>query len=169
MFEIPEDSSMAFKFTHVAHRRSDGSFVCHTVDGSPYHVEVGTPWGDEITAMTRGVNFEPEPVYSAPSIDLSTAGLADLPPVQQEQIIAALIGDRLLTEAEGIAWMTGTLPAPVEAVITAMPADQRVVARLRAIRPISVVPTDPLFAGLAAANGRDETWLVEMFRAAAAL
>lgn len=95
--------------------------------------------------------------------------LASLSPVSHAQIIAALIGAGMLTEAEGVAWISGALPASVEAMIAALPAEQRTIARLRAIRPFSVVPTDPLVAALAAAEGKSTEDLIAIFTSAAAL
>lgn len=95
--------------------------------------------------------------------------LAALPPVSHAQIIAVLILAGIITEAEGVAWITGTLPAAVEAMIATLPADQRVIARLRAIRPTSVIPTDPLVAALAAAQGQGVADLIVLFQTAAAL
>lgn len=95
--------------------------------------------------------------------------LSALSPVSHAQIIAALIGAGILTEAEGVDWITGTLPASVEVMIAALPAEQRTVARLRAIRPSSVVPTDPLVGALAASEGKSIEDLIAIFTAAAAL
>lgn len=95
--------------------------------------------------------------------------LASLPNVSHAQIIAALIGTGILTEAEGVDWITGTLPASVEAMIAALPAEQRTIARLRAIRPSSVVPTDPLVGALAASEGKSVEDLIDIFTSAAAL
>lgn len=95
--------------------------------------------------------------------------LASLPSVSHAQIITALIMSEIITEAEGVAWITGTLPAAVEAMIATLPADQRVIARLRAIRPSSVVPTDPLVAALTAAQGQGVADLIALFQTAAAL
>lgn len=106
----------------------------------------------------------PEPVVLTPEEQL-----AALSPVSHAQIIAALIGVDILTEAEGVDWITGTLPASVEAMIAALPAEQRIIARLRAIRPSSVVPTDPLVAALAASEGKSIEDLIAIFTAAAAL
>lgn len=95
--------------------------------------------------------------------------LASLPPVSHAQIIAALILAGIITETEGVAWISGTLPDAVEAMIATLPADQRVIARLRAIRPSSVVPTDPLVAALAAAQGQGVADLIALLETAAAL
>lgn len=95
--------------------------------------------------------------------------LASLSPVSHAQIIAALILSGIITETEGVAWISGTLPEAVEAMIATLPAEQRVIARLRAIRPTSVVPTDPLVAALAAAQGHDTADLIALFETAAAL
>lgn len=95
--------------------------------------------------------------------------LAAMPAVSHAQIIAALILADIISEAEGVAWISGTLPEAVEAMIATLPPEQRVIARLRAIRPSSVVPTDPLVAALAAAQGQGVEDLIALFQTAAAL
>lgn len=95
--------------------------------------------------------------------------LASLPAVSQAQIIAALISAEVISETEGVAWITGTLPASVEAMIDALPEDRRTIARLRALRPSSVVPSDPLVAALAAAEGKSTQDLIDLFLVASEL
>lgn len=130
-----------------------------------------TYWLDLIAPRAEvevGVSGEVE-VRTEPPSNPGELTLEDLPPVSHAQIIAALIAAEILTEAEGVAWITGTLPAAVEAVIASLPEEQRAIARLRAIRPTSVVPTDPLVAALAAAEGKSTEDLIAIFLAAAAL
>lgn len=147
--------------------RPDGTFV-GIVDGEEYHVIPGEPYWETAQAMAEAemppLEPVPEPVVLTPEEQLAT-----LPPVSHAQIIAALISAGILTEAEGVDWITGTLPASVEAMIAALPAEQRTIARLRAIRPTSVVPTDPLVGALAASEGKSIEDLIAIFTAAAAL
>lgn len=150
----------------VEYRRTDGTYVA-TVGGYPYHVTPSTPYWDEAQELGADAPFEPEPEVPPPLTPEQV--LAGMPPVSHAQIIAALILSEIITEAEGVAWISGTLPAAVEAMIATLPADQRVIARLRAIRPTSVVPTDPLVAALAAAQGQGVEDLIALFQTAAAL
>lgn len=148
--------------------RPDGTFV-GIVDGEEYHVIPGEPYWAAAQAMAA-VEMPPlEPQPEPPPPPTPEEQLAALPPVSHAQIIAALIDADILTEAEGVDWITGTLPASVEAMIAALPAGQRTIARLRAIRPSSVVPTDPLVAALAASEGKSIEDLIAIFTAAAAL
>lgn len=148
--------------------RPDGTYV-GTVSGLPYHVTPDEPYWEEAQAMAavEMPPLEPAPDPMPPLTPEQV--LTTMPAVSHAQIIAALILSQIITEAEGVAWITGTLPAAVEAMIAALPADQRVIARLRAIRPSSVVPTDPLVAALAAAQGHDTADLIVLFETAAAL
>lgn len=141
-------------------------------DGAPPPPEAVAVSQDVIHALMadRKRLYVDGDVQEAPPVQITPEQqLAALSPVSHAQIIAALIGSDILTEAEGVAWITGTLPASVEAMLAALPAEQRTIARLRAIRPSSVVPTDPLVAALAAAEGKSVEDLIVIFTAAAAL
>lgn len=153
--------------TSLTHSRPDGTFVAE-VSGLPYHVTPETPYWEAAQAMAA-VEMPPLEPVPEPVVLTPEERLASLTPVSHAQIIAALIGAGILTEAEGVDWITGTLPASVEAMIAALPAEQRTIARLRAIRPSSVVPTDPLVAALAASEGKSIEDLIDIFTAAAAI
>lgn len=153
--------------TSLTHSRPDGTFVAE-VSGLPYHVTPETPYWQAAQAMAA-VKMPPLEPAPEPVVLTLEEQLAALSPVSHAQIIAALIGADILNEAEGVDWITGTLPASVEAMIAALPAEQRTIARLRAIRPSSVVPTDPLVGALAASEGKSIEDLIAIFTAAAAL
>lgn len=95
--------------------------------------------------------------------------LSSLPAVSHPQIIAALIVAEIITEAEGVDWIKGTLPSEVEAAIASLPVEQRTIATLRAIRPSSVEPSDPLVAALADAKDKSEAEMVALFQLAHSL
>lgn len=95
--------------------------------------------------------------------------LSDLPSVSLAQIVTILIEDAFLTEAEATAWMAGTLPTAVSALIDTLPADQRVYARLRAARPTDVRAADPLILALAEGMQADEAAIIDWFGRAARL
>lgn len=153
--------------TSLTHSRPDGTFVAE-VSGLPYHVTPETPYWQAAQAMAA-VEMPPLEPVPEPVVLTPEEQLAALSPVSHAQIIAALIGAGILTEAEGVDWITGTLPASVEAMIDTLPAEQRTIARLRAIRPSSVVPNDPLVGALAASEGKSIEDLIAIFTAAAAL
>lgn len=125
-------------------------------------------WIDQITPreeVVAGVSGVVE-VQTSPPAELT---LADLPPVSHAQMIGALILSEVITREEGVEWIKGILPAAVQSMIDALPPEQAVIAELRAIRPTVVVPTDPLVAALAAAQGKTEEDLMELFGLAAQL
>lgn len=70
------------------------------------------------------------------------------------QLLIGLVAEGWILEAEGDAWLTGTLPLAVADLIDGMPEEQRFAARARAIRPFMVLRTDPLVAALAVAQGK---------------
>lgn len=126
-------------------------------------------WIDQITPraeVVAGVSGVVE-VQTAPPAGPLT--LADLPPVSHAQMIAALILSEIITREEGVEWIKGNLPAAVQAMIAALPPEEAVIAELRAIRPTSVVPTDPMVAALAAAQGKTEDDLIALFSLAASM
>ena len=70
------------------------------------------------------------------------------------QMLIGLVAEQWVTEAEGEAWLTGTTPAAVTALIDTLPANQRFAAKARAVRPSVVMRTDPLVIALATMQGK---------------
>lgn len=84
------------------------------------------------------------------------------------QLMVGLVTEQWITEAEGEAWLAGTLPAAVLTVIDALPAEQRFAAKARALRPSDVLRGDPLVASMGAAAGKTESEIDDFFRTYAA-
>lgn len=85
------------------------------------------------------------------------------------QLLIALVGAGWITEAEGDAWLDGTLPAPVLGLIGTLPAGERFAARARAKRPSVILRADPLVNGLALAQGKTSAEIDALFIAASAI
>jgi hypothetical protein len=99
------------------------------------------------------VEAPPQPEPEPPVPDLSFA-----------QLMIGLVAEGWITTAEGEAWLTGTLPAPVLALIGTLPEAQRFAAKARALRPTIVERTDPLVSALGAAQGKTPEQLDDFFR-----
>jgi hypothetical protein len=80
------------------------------------------------------------------------------------QLLIGLVTEQWITEAEGEAWLAGTLPAPVLALIATLPAEQQFPAKARALRPSEVLRADPLVELLGAAQGKTPEQLDDFFR-----
>lgn len=80
------------------------------------------------------------------------------------QLLIGLVAEGWITEAEGEAWLTGVLPAPVLALISTLPAEQQFPAKARATIPSVVIRTDPLVVSLGAAQGKTPEELDTFFR-----
>jgi hypothetical protein len=80
------------------------------------------------------------------------------------QLLIGLVSEQWITEAEGEAWLAGTLPAPVLALIATLPAEQQFPAKARAIRPSEVLRADPLVNLLGVAQGKTGEDLDQFFR-----
>ncbi len=80
------------------------------------------------------------------------------------QLLIGLVTEQWISEEEGEAWLAGTLPAAVLAVIESLPAEYRFAAKARAIRPSEVLRSDPLVAAMSAAAGKTEEDLDNFFR-----
>ena len=79
------------------------------------------------------------------------------------QLLIGLVTEAWITEAEGEAWLAGTLPAPVLSLIATLPAGQQFAAKARALRPSVVMRVDPLVASLGAAQGKTDAELDAFF------
>lgn len=80
------------------------------------------------------------------------------------QLLIGLVSEAWITEAEGEAWLAGTLPFAVLTVIDSLPAEQRFAAKARAIRPSVVLRDDPLVVSMGAAAGKSEADIDTFFR-----
>ena len=80
------------------------------------------------------------------------------------QLLIGLVTEAWISEAEGDAWLTGTLPNAVLLVIDSLPADQRFAAKARALRPSEVLRNDPLVASMGSAAGKTAEEIDTFFR-----
>ena len=128
----------------VLFKRPDGTFVIQ-LNGFPYHVVQDDPLFAAAAAAGTEAPFEPapEPVPPPQTTEISFA-----------QLIGGLVTEQWITKAEGQAWLRGTLPAPVSVLIAQLPEEQQIFAEGRAIRPTSVLLSDPLVQELAAMQGK---------------
>jgi hypothetical protein len=92
-----------------------------------------------------------------------------VPDLSFAQLMIGLVSEGWITNAEGEAWLTGTLPAPVVALIATLPEAQRFPAKARALRPTIVDRTDPLVSDLGLAQGKSPEQLDDFFRSYAAI
>jgi len=94
---------------------------------------------------------------------------APVPNLSFAQLMIGLVSEGWITTAEGEAWLTGTLPAPVLALIGTLPEAQRFPAKARALRPTIVERTDPLVSALGLAQGKTPEQLDDFFQTYAAI
>lgn len=80
------------------------------------------------------------------------------------QLLIGLVTETWITEAEGEAWLAGTLPGTVLLVIDGLPEGQRFAAKARALRPSEVLRGDPLVAAMGTAAGKTETEIDTFFQ-----
>lgn len=124
-----------------------------------YHAELmaAQDAGQIIVAGIDGVPIAVDP--PAPDLATQRAGMQ----MSFAQLLIGLVAEAWITEAEGEAWLAGTLPAAVLSVIAALPPEARFAATARAIRPSVILRTDPLVAALGAAQGTSDAELDAFF------
>jgi len=93
---------------------------------------------------------EPTPPTAEELLDAARASMQ----LSFAQMLIGLVSEEWITEAEGEAWLTGTTPAAVTALIDTLPVNQRFAAKARAVRPSIVLRTDPLVGALATMQGK---------------
>lgn len=96
----------------------------------------------------------------APSFSFS----AQVPNLSFAQLLIGLVTEAWITEAEGEAWLAGTLPTAVLLVIDSLPAGQRFAAKARALRPSEVLRSDPLVAAMGTAAGKTSAQIDAFFQ-----
>lgn len=80
------------------------------------------------------------------------------------QLLIGLVAEAWITEADGEAWLAGTLPNAVLTVIDVLPVEQRFAAKARALRPSQVLRNDPLVAAMGAAAGKTSAEIDTFFQ-----
>lgn len=86
-----------------------------------------------------------------------------IPDLSFPQLLIGLVSEQWITEADGDAWLAGTLPSTVLTVISSLPMEMRFAAKARALRPSVIIRADPLVATLAAYEGKTPEELDEFF------
>lgn len=122
---------------------------------SPNHfvvVEDGHPLWSSVDHSTIEDAYEEPPPDPRDKMRLSFA-----------QLLIGLVAESWITEAEGEAWLGGTLPVAVVALIATLPSDQQFPAKARATVPSVVRRLDPLVEQLAAAQGKTPEELDQFF------
>lgn len=141
---------------------ADGRIDCeieHPVYGwipftaDPNDVEV---YGAEI--YVAALALEPAPHVAQPTPP------APVPNLSFAQLLIGLVTEAWITEADGEAWLAGTLPTAVLTVIDGLPAEQRFAAKARALRPSQVLRSDPLVAAMGTAAGKTAEEIDTFFR-----
>lgn len=100
---------------------------------------------DRVRAYGRAVAMTPEEIAEQ---------YATIPKLTFSQLLIGLVAEQWITEDEGEAWLVGTLPASVTALIATLPAEQQFPAKARASRPTIILRTDPLVIALGASQGK---------------
>lgn len=127
----------------------------------------GTKWFG-ITPASRFYENVMEAIAAGEPVGAPPAPVVPVPDLSFAQLLIGLVTEGWITEAEGDAWLSGTLPDPVLALIATLPVDQQFAAKARAIRPSTVVRADPLVVGLGAAQGKTSAQMDAFFTTYAA-
>lgn len=143
----------------------NGVVIDTVVEGSTFRLPDGRYVSPAMQNWTSGDGYSlvapapPPPLTPEEALAEARRGMR----LSFAQLLIGLVTEAWATEAEGEAWLSGTLPAPVLALISTLPADQRFAAKARALRPSVVLRADPLVAALGAAQGKTEAEIDAFF------
>ena len=119
--------------------------------------------------LDTGADFDVVELYNSMAISPNIQSYVPVPEVviipdlSFPQLLIGLVTEGWITEANGEAWLAGTLPAAVLGVISSLPTQMQFPAKARALRPSVVIRADPLVAALAAYEGKTPEELDEFF------
>lgn len=109
--------------------------------------------------------FTPEEIAAAQEAEAASAAAArSAMSITFAQLLIGLVTEGWISEAEGDAWVDGTLPSGVTALIATLPAGQQFAARTRAKRPSEVRRIDPLVVALGSAQGKTPEEIDKFFQ-----
>ena len=123
----------------------------------------GTLWHG-ITPVSRFYQNVLEAIEAGEPVGTPPVPPVVIPDLSFAQLLIGLVTEEWITEAEGGAWLVGTLPDPVLGVIATLPTGQQFAAKARAIRPSTIVRADPLVGALGAAQGKTSEELDAFFQ-----
>lgn len=107
-----------------------------------------------LAAATRTITVTATRPGVVRNVDAELSAMRERLSLTFAQLLIGLVTEGWITEAEGEAWLTGTLPAPVLSLIATLPAGQQFAAKARAIAPSVVLRNDALVVALGAAQGK---------------
>ncbi len=137
--------------------------VASRADGSDRVISQARDPIEWAAIMASGVTitaYAPPPAPTQAEIDAAARTTMTL---SFAQLLIGLVAEGWISEAEGDAWLAGTLPAGVLALIATMPQAAQFAARARAIKPSYIVRLDPLVIQLAQAQGKSDAELDTFF------
>jgi hypothetical protein len=122
----------------------------------------GTIWSN-ITPVSRFYAEVEAAIAAGEPVDTLPVLVIPTPDLSFPQLLIGLVAEQWITEADGEAWLTGTLPTAVLEVISSLPTEMQFPAKARALRPSMIVRADPLVAALATYEGKTPEELDEFF------
>jgi hypothetical protein len=124
---------------------------------------------DELAEKPNGTEV-PEPpdgraIWNGSSWDMSAVAEIERASMSLSfaQLLIGLVTEGWISQAAGEAWLAGTLPAQVTAILSTLPVEQQFAAKARALRPSVVQRMDPLVAALGFATGKTAEQLDTFF------
>lgn len=140
--------------TEIHYRTEAGVYLGCFVNGAePPEGAIECPAPPDARATWTGESWE---------WDAAAASRSDMR-LTFAQLLIGLVQEGWIAEQEGEAWLNGTLPAAVLALIQTLPAEARFPARARASRPSEVLRLDPLVVALGQMQGRSPEELDQFF------
>lgn len=123
-------------------------------DSETYTANIdGTVWSG-ITPVSRFYVDVMDAIAAGESVGTPPAPIIPIPDLSFSQLLIGLVTEGWITEADGEAWLSGTLPAAVLSVIDSLPVEQRFPAKARALRPSVVIRSDALVNAMGTAAGK---------------
>jgi len=124
--------------------------LCFCADCVPQITSASTI---QVSAAPWGPVVEPPP----PPDWRTTASLT------RSQLLIGLVAEGWITEADGSAWLAGTLPGAVEALIAQLPPAEQFAARTKALTATTIPRLDPMVTALGMMEGKTEEDLDAFF------
>lgn len=117
-----------------------------------------------ITPVSRFYQHVQDAITNGEPVSLPQTPDEQLPNLSFTQLLIGLITEEWITETEGEAWLSGTLPIGVLTLIDSLPSTQRFTAKARALRPSEVVRSDYLVNAMATTSGKSDGDIDNFFR-----
>lgn len=144
----------------------DGKFVEEVSEGSVFRLQNGDAVSPAYEGWSNadGYSLEKKAPVPPPTPEELLQAEREAMRLSFAQLLIGLVERQWISEADGISWLSGTLPPSVVSTINLLPAEERFAATAKCLRPSYVFRLDQIVLLMAKVRGISDADVDALFR-----